>query len=160
MITQAEIKQELSYDPVVGVFTRKNGFRSGSVAGCLNKKNGYVVISIKNKLYYAHRLAWIYVHGDGHIEDIDHINRTKSDNRIENLRAATRQQNQGNRCVRRDSYSQLKGVRLHKKSGRWFSSIVVNRKVISLGYYDQREAAHAAYVVAAKKHFGEFARAA
>lgn len=160
MITQSQIKNELDYDPLTGVFCRRNGHRCGQVAGCLNKRTGYVVISINDKLHYAHRLAWVWMNGDDPIDQIDHINRDRGDNRIANLRSATRQQNQANRCVRIDSGSQLKGVRFHKVSGLWFSSIVVNRKVISLGYYAQPEAAHDAYFDAAKKYFGEFARAA
>lgn len=160
MITQAKVQAELDYSPQTGVFLRKIGFRKGSRAGCLNKRNGYIVISIGNRLYYAHRIAWIYVHGDEPFREIDHINRDRGDNRIANLRIATRHQNQGNRKVRIDSMSQMKGVRFHKCSGLWHAQITVNRKIISLGYHRSSDQAQASYASAAKEYFGEFARVA
>lgn len=160
MITQARVQDELDYNPHTGVFLRRNGFRKGSRAGCLNKRNGYSVISIGDRLYYAHRLAWVYMHGDKPFREIDHINRNRSDNRITNLRVATRHQNQGNRKVRIDSLSQMKGVRFHKLSGLWYAQITANRKIISLGYHKSSGQAQAAYASAAKEYFGEFARVA
>lgn len=152
MITASDVRASLSYDPETGYFCR-NGRRVGTL-----NKAGYRVISLRSKLYYEHRLAWMHVHGTWPRPFIDHINGNRSDNRISNLRLATAQQNQRNRRRRRDCSSGFKGVRAHKSSGTWFASIVVDHKVISLGYHKTPELAHAAYVSAAQSRFGAFAR--
>ncbi len=60
-LTQSQLKELLSYDQETGVFTRLDGQNAGKVAGAINK--GYLRIRINGKRYYAHRLAWLYVHG-------------------------------------------------------------------------------------------------
>jgi hypothetical protein len=114
---------------------------------------GYWVIGIAGKLYKAHRLAWLYVYGDLP-EYLDHINRNRTDNRISNLREATKPQNGGNAKVRRDG--RLKGAYWHKREKRWASAIGINGKSIWLGQYATEEEAHAAYCKAAKKKYKEF----
>jgi hypothetical protein len=95
MFGQADLKQILDYDQNTGVFrwaTRKcQRKRAGEIAGSVSNK-GYVMIGIDYKKYSAHRLAWLYVHGDWPAGEIDHINRDRTDNRISNLRVATRRQ--------------------------------------------------------------------
>lgn len=107
MITQAELKERLHYDPVIGLFWWKpkpetdrfariwNSRRAGHIAGSLTSK-GYVRISLNDVKVLAHRLAWLYVTGDLP-EEIDHKNRRRDDNAFENLRLATRSQNLSNR---------------------------------------------------------------
>jgi hypothetical protein len=87
----------------------------------------------------------------------DHVNRDRSDNRRENLRTASRSEQNANRKGKRDSTSGLKGVSLDRTRGLWKASIQVNGKYIWLGRYPAAEEAHAAYCEAAIKHFGEFA---
>src|SRR3990167_1974171 len=60
------------------------GIYIGSVAGCLDDR-GYITVRIKRRAYRAHRLAWFITYGYWP-KEIDHINRDKTDNRIENLR--------------------------------------------------------------------------
>ena len=82
------LKEILEYNQETGVFTRKKKISSsniGDVAGSVESQ-GYVIISIKNWPFKAHRLAWFYVHGKWPIDCIDHINGNRADNRIENLR--------------------------------------------------------------------------
>jgi len=57
---------------------------------------GYLIIKIKGKQYKAHRLVYLYFNGKFPKNEIDHINRIRSDNKIENLRDVTRQQNMDN----------------------------------------------------------------
>ncbi|TBW96672.1 HNH endonuclease signature motif containing protein [Xanthomonas citri] len=94
----AELAKVICYDPETGIFTnrvtRNSCAKAGDVTGCRNRHTGYLVIRFHRKLYLAHRLAWLFVHGDDPGElDIDHMNGDQGDNRITNLRLATRRQN-------------------------------------------------------------------
>src|SRR5690554_1482515 len=122
----------LEYDLVTGVFRwrrRRRGVRPDRLAG-FNMKNGYLGIGIDGKNYYAHRLAWIYVHGE--IPEgmhIDHINGDKRDNRIANLRVGTQGQNLQNlRAARSDNKLGMLGVCFDKSRGKYKAYIAVNGK--------------------------------
>jgi hypothetical protein len=147
-ITQKRLKEVLDYDPDTGVFTWKvqTNFRIpiNSVAGKLNTR-GYRSIKIDKKDYLAHRLVWLYVHGEWPPQLIDHINGDKLDNRLCNIRCATYSQNNTNRINAR-GYSMV-GKMFHAR-------IVVKRKGIHLGSYKTAEEARQAYLVAQKQlHF-------
>jgi len=88
---------------------------------------------------------------------IDHINRVKDDNRIENLRLATRSQNEANTGLRRNNSSGFKGVYFFKRTNRWLAKIAYDGLEIHLGYYDSAEEAAMAYNSAAVKLKGKFA---
>lgn len=159
MITQAQLKELLSYDPETGVFTwnvSKNAIKIGGIAGGLNSK-GYWQIKINLKTYRAHRLSWLYMTGNWPEDQIDHINRNRSDNRFVNLREATQSQNQGNSKKYKDVSSVYRGACWHKRDKKWRVQIMVNGKKKWIGYFDQEEAAAAAYDWHATKVFGEFA---
>lgn len=163
MLTQERLKELLSYDPETGLFTRLVGrsgpnARAGDIAGCDNGK-GYIRIYVDGKPYKAHRLAWFYMTGEW-VPEVDHENTIKSDNRWDNLRKATRGQNRGNTRAYKNNTSGLKGVSFNKRTARWAAQIQKDGVKVGLGYYATAEDAHAAYVIAAKKYFGEFARAA
>jgi hypothetical protein len=140
----------LTYDPDTGIFTWRvsTGPRAkvGAVAGALSK-DGYIQIRVDGRLYKAHRLAWLWVTGKGPASEVDHINGSKSDNRLCNLRLATPAENQQNqRCSHRDSKSGLLGVTRHRN--RWLARITVGGKNEHLGTFDTPELAHAAYLAA------------
>lgn len=150
MVTVDEIRAAFSYNPETGVISR-----GGKPAGWDNG-NGYIRLSFKNQKLYAHRVAWAFVYG-AWVDEIDHKNGVRSDNRLENLRVATHSRNIANAGSRRAGMP--KGAyRCSDSSGRWFSSIRVNGRNVHLGRFDTKEDAHAAYVLAAGETFGEFAR--
>jgi hypothetical protein len=161
------VRELLHYDQETGIFTWKmrqdrrqqwNGRFAGRVAGTAGVKRRYININIGNRLYRAHRLAWLYVNGEWPVGDIDHINCNPADNRISNLRVATRSQNAANTRRHQDSKTEFKGI---KRNGRgWLARIKVSGKQLHLGTFDAPERAHRAYMAAARQHFGEFARAA
>ena len=126
-----------------------------SVAGGTHSK-GYIVIKCNGGRFYAHRLAWFYVHGVWPVAEIDHKDHNPKNNAIKNLRAATRQQNLVNS---RDIIRAESGVRGVRRVGnRWSATIGLNYKRVYLGTFgDQREAGMA-YDRAAIAAFGEFAR--
>jgi len=133
----------------------KEGYRAGHTS----KKSGYRSVYLRGKSYLEHRLIWLLLKGRWPNKFLDHINRDKSDNRVENLREATNRQNQRNSALSKRNSTGYKGVILSpfNKSNPYKAQIVIDGKQRSLGYYPTAELAHLAYVEAANEHFGEFA---
>ena len=145
MFTQKELKRVLRYDPETGEFTwkvSKGTAHAGSVAGHLHS-DGYTHIGINGKIYKAHRLAWLYVHGKWPKDQIDHINHVRNDNRISNLREASNKDNGLNQKLHKTNSSGVSGVYPHTP-GRWKSSIMKNGKLKHLGHFDSFKEAVAA----------------
>lgn len=169
MITQERIRELLNYDADTGEFTwltrpeishhvkTWNARYAGKTAGRLNDHNGYREISIDDRRYKSHRLAWLWVHGDWPRDCIDHIDGNKLNNAIANLREATKSENGQNSGKHRDNTSGWKGVSWYGARRKWCAEIMVSRRRIRLGYYDCPDAAAAAYAIAANKYHGEFA---
>jgi len=161
MITQERLKELLHYDATTGVFTRliqtSSNAKKGSIAGSLSKQ-GYVIIWINNEKRLAHRLAWLYVYGEYTVDgfEIDHINRIKSDNRISNLRLATRNQNRMNVDKAKNNSSGYKGVCFEQQTQKWKSQIKHNGKSITLGRFSTKEDANKKYLSYVKDLHGEF----
>jgi hypothetical protein len=158
-ITQERLKQLLNYDRCTGIFTWKDSRGGtvciGDVAGAPSGK-GYILITIDDVLYKAHRLAFLYEHGYIPYR-VDHRNRNRSDNSIENLRSATPSQNVANSSISKNNTSGYKGVHYDKKKNRWRANICVNGVRIRTKRYLTPEDARDAYDELANKHFGEFA---
>lgn len=138
MLTQSELKEHLKYDQETGAFTRiksiSNYVKVGDIAGHV-RQDGYVRVSVKGKIYLAHRLAWLYVYGGWPREQIDHINHARADNRIENLREATNHENSKNRPPQNNNTSGVVGVHWYKPTKRWMAYIRVNKVNVNLGYF-------------------------
>jgi len=117
--------------------------------------SGYPIVSlrIEEKKFSkrVHRLVAMAFLDLQSGQDVDHINRDRTDNRLENLRTATRSQNLCNSPARRNG---LKGTR--PKGNRWQAQITINGKAAHLGSYTTEAEAHAAYCKAAKELHGEF----
>jgi hypothetical protein len=133
------VRELLSYFPETGLFkwkvTLSNRAKAGSNAGAPNNK-GYVEIKIDNVRYKAHRLAWFYVYGeDPSSNEIDHEDLNKGNNKIGNLRLATRKQNNENIGTPRNNTSGVRGVSYQKKDSRWTAYIYHNKKRIHLGSF-------------------------
>jgi hypothetical protein len=116
------------------------------------------VIGIDGKHYLAHRLAWLYVHGLWPAIEVDHWDRNRKNNRMGNLREATRSENMRNVGKTVANKSGAKGVSWSQERKKWVASIQHNKRTIALGRYETIEAAKAAYDAAALKLHGEFAR--
>lgn len=152
------IRELLSYDPEAGDLiwrVRRGKILAGSRAGRI-ASNGYVQISIDYHKISAHRLAWAIAYGEWPQSEIDHINGDRADNRLVNLRAATRTQNMANLGKSKRNTSGYKNVGLHR--GRWRADARVNGKYVYFGKFDTPEEAHAAYVAGVERAMGEFAR--
>lgn len=149
-LTAERLRELFSYDPETGIFVcrvSRRRARAGDVAGHIS--HGYVAIPIERRIYLAHRLAWLYVHGVWPSGEIDHINRIRSDNRMCNLRDATRAENAQNKPVQRNNKSGYRGVSQYKKTSFWQARIKTNGRQIYLGHFATPEAASAAYASAA-----------
>lgn len=163
--TAERVRGLLDYDQITGILRwRCNvaNVKAGSVAGCA--KRTYVAISIDDVVYRAHQIIWLWMTGEWPQSFIDHEDTNKQNNAWLNLRQATKSQNMANRGPQKNSSSGLKGAHRYRagdKYGKpWAGHIQVNGRGLHLGHFATAEEAHAAYVVAAKQHFGEFARAA
>lgn len=113
------------------------------MAGSLDSK-GYVQIKIKGRLYLAHRLAWLYVHGVFPDSHLDHIDRNPKNNAIANLRICSRPENHQNLGLRSNNTSGVTGVSWNKRSGQWLAYINVNGVRHRIGLFSDKSAAVAA----------------
>lgn len=135
-MTADKIRNLLRYEPESGHFFWRAGgrrIRLDRPAGATDSK-GYVVIRVAGKLYKAHRLAWLYVHGSWPSTGIDHINRRPGDNRIENLRCVPQSLNAIN--ANRKSSVGAPGVSWRKDRHKWVARLKVNGKTLNLGCFD------------------------
>lgn len=104
---------------------------------------GYVQIRTGGKAYYAHRLAWLFTHGDVPAI-LDHANGDRSDNRIVNIRAATTSQNAWNSVTPSHNSSGFKGVSWDSGKQKWRAKVVALKGKHHLGFFDSAgEAAEA-----------------
>ncbi len=166
-VSAGRLREVLDYSPDTGVFVWKIRMgthgKIGFVAGHISRK-GCLHIAIDRVVFLAHRLAWLHVNGEWPNGEIDHRNLNKLDNRIDNLRVATNQGNSANRRALRNNRLGVKGVGIStvrvRKPQRYRARIRVNNALIHLGYFSTAADASAAYDIAARKHFGEFARSA
>jgi hypothetical protein len=129
----------------------------GDVAGRV-RRDGYRLITIKRIVYAAHRLAWFYMTGKWCPVVVDHRDGDPSNNRWGNLRRSTQSQNCANRRRHKNNACGFTGV-TRLPSGRWRAIIGKDGRRYDLAIFATAEATHAAYVAAARKLFGEFARA-
>jgi hypothetical protein len=150
------------YDPHTGKLfwkVRATGRKPadiGDEAGGNSHHSGYSRVTVFGRTIMAHRVAWAIHYGSWPEDglDIDHINRITDDNRIANLRLATRSQNLGNAGPNgTPKTSGFKGVGWMAKKGIWRARLGADH----LGVFETEEAAARAYDIAAKAKWGEYA---
>jgi|SRR5882762_6317287 len=149
-ISHERLLMLVSYDPLTVLFTNMVR-RSMSPAGTVLRPRNRIAISIEGRHYQPAHLVWFFVHGKWPDLLIDHIDTNPENNRIENAH---------NRKVSKKNKSGFKGVNKATEANRWQATIKAKGKKIYLGIFHTPEEAHAAYVEAATRLFGEFARAA
>jgi len=147
------LDRTLSYDPKTGKILRYKGNKlTDSVTP--HKRTGYLWFSINKELYAGHRLAWKMYYRQDIPNDmqIDHINGNGSDNRIENLRLVTMNENMMNKKTYRSNQSGIVGVAKRSDTNSWRAQISVNGKAIKLGSFKTREEAINARIAAENKY--------
>lgn len=149
-LTHTRLREVLEYDSVTGEFRWKASpnrrIKVGSVAGCL-RSDGYLSIRVDAEQFLAHRLAWFWATGVWPSNEIDHKNRIRTDNRLLNLREATRSENLQN-ARKSWSSSGIRGVSWCAREKRFRAYIKLNGKTKCLGYYNSLQEAEHAYLAA------------
>ena len=157
MTTQLELHSLLNYDQITGTFrwaVQRWRRKVGDLAGSIDS-HGYVQISVKGRLFLAHRLVFLHVHGKLPDGLIDHINGDRMDNRLANLRPAMPEINAQNlrKAPKSNMSSGLLGVTrvTGKTPGKWQARITANGKQRYLGVFESPDIAHAAYLSAKRE---------
>jgi hypothetical protein len=149
MITRERLKELFDYDQegfLIRKITVNHKSKAGDKVSYLHN-TGYVRVTVDQQQIYVHRAIWLWHTGVLPDDDIDHINGCRTDNRIENLRLATRSQNNQNRTkAGTNNKSGFLGVSWNNRDKKWFSRIRIDYKTINCGSFDTPEEAHQAYL--------------
>jgi hypothetical protein len=160
MITAAELRALVSYDPKTGQFMSLQAAHSGrwKPGRALGTDNGigYLVARLGGQKQYLHRMAYLYMTGEHPPAEIDHINRNRADNRWANLRPATAGQNKYNFPLMRSNSSGCAGVSYSARDKRFHAYIGVGGTRKNIGYFKTLEEAVAARLAAVENHHGEY----
>ena len=159
-LTQKEVKRIFTYkDGKLYWNIKVSNVTVGSQAGYYPKSGSYAQVRINKHLYKLHRIVFLYHHGYVP-EFVDHIDCNKTNNRIKNLRPATKQENFHNMGGNKNTTSKYKGVYYAPRNKRkWVAETrSLERKKVYLGCFLTEEEAAQAYDTYAKEHFGNFAR--
>ncbi len=135
---------------------RRHSIKIGTLAGYFC--GGYRAVRFKGLQFYSHRI--IYEMHFGKIPEgfeIDHIDTNPLNNKVENLRVATRSDNVRNIKTPSHNTSGVKGVYWNKDAKKWCAQIGVEGKRKFIGYFSNIEDAAIAYNKKALALFGEFA---
>ena len=164
----AELVRSLfDYDPNSGILRWKvqanrprkwNSRYAGTIIGW--KSQGYIQVQIsapERANYYAHVLAWCHYYGYWPPDQLDHKDRDRSNNRIDNLRMASHSDNNCNKGRLRTNTSGAAGVSFHRESGKWRVRINRGGTKVFDGLFATREEAIAARRAAIAEFHGEFA---
>lgn len=147
MITLERLKELLTYTPETGAFVwkLKCGRRGpGGSAGYINTL-GRRIIMIAGKSYIASRLAIFYMTGNWPIGDVDHIDRNRANDAIDNLRICTRSQNNTNSTFEHPRKKKTLPRGVYKRGRKFAAHVSVKNKSQYLGSYDTVEEAQQAY---------------
>ena len=127
--------------------------KPGDVAGHVDSV-GYRIVEVNNRAYACHRVVWLMHYGSWPKQFVDHINRDKADNRIENLRDVSNTINCRNHALRKVNKSGHTGVHWHKALSKWTAQINVGKTKKHLGVYEDLEDAVKARKDAEEKYWG------
>lgn len=154
-ISAEEARKAFEYDPETGLMYRYTANSKKLVVARSTKRN---LVSYKNRTYCRTYIIWLIVHGRPPNGLVDHIDTDSFNDKLKNLREATRSQNMANSVLSKCNKSGAKGVSWNTSKKKWVASIRFNCKRINLGYFNTIEAAKIVYDTKAQELFGEFAR--
>lgn len=148
MLTGSMLEDQFKVVPETGEIFDIRGRPAGF------SRNGYKFVTLNRKQIRAHRVVWLWVHGRWPVDDIDHINGVKGDNRISNLREATRSQNITNKKRQVDNSCGFKWVSPFRNKYR--AEIKKGNTRVYNSLHATPEEAYAAACLAAKSLHGPF----
>jgi len=143
-LTVEQVKEWLDYNPETGDLTWKVKVNRNTIIGSSASSydtKGYIRVGLNGKSYKGHRLAWVIYYGEWPTDQIDHRNQKRDDNRISNLRLASASENAKNQKTPKNNSTGVKGVYFLPRTHSWRASITVNRKVIILGCFPDKDSA-------------------
>lgn len=166
-LSQARVRELLSYtedgnlvwrpiEEITRHQKRRNTLFANKVAGYLREDLGYFVIKVEGYNEQLHRMIYLWHYGILP-PVVDHKDGDKTNNRIDNLRAATQHTNGLNTRRSKVNKSGVKGVHWHKRDCKWVAQVKIAGKTCSLGYFEDIREAERAVVTARKLHHGDFA---
>lgn len=145
----SDLRKRFSYDPDTGVLRRN--FTYGVKRGVVNFRK----VKIDGITILTPRLIWLLVYGYWPDVLIDHKDRDITNNRINNLREASYEQNAQNKACK--NIHGLKGITFKPgEKSPWMARIQYNGSRITLGHFITKGAAAEAYAKAAEKYFNDF----
>ena len=153
MITHKELLETFEYrdgNLYWRIFTSSGKIKPGDRAGHWHGK--YRAVIRHKKLYWIHHLVWFYHYGVWPSNCIDHVNRDRSNNSIENLREATYGENAQNKGVNSNNKSGYTGVYKCKHFDAWMARITHNYKVYASTHDTMEEAIQARAEMKKKYH--------
>ncbi len=169
-LTSAYLRSILNYDPETGIWTWKwrddvrpqdnKRFAGKETGKSIKGGEGYKRIVINRKLYASHRLAFLYMLGAEPIGDIDHEDTNRANCKWNNLRPATRSQNNANRSVQSENKSGFKWVSYDAARKTWRDAITFQDKKYMTKRCKTPEEAYELAIIIANKLYPDFYRAA
>ncbi len=160
LLTADQVRSVLLYDPNTGEFRWKvnvgAGGRAGALTGCPDRL-GYLRIRFRGFCWYSNRLAWLIMTGEWPEYEVDHKDLNKANNKWNNLRHTTHNQNTYNQIPGKKSKTGLRGVGI-SSSGKFTAYIGAGGKFHYLGSFDTPERASAVRSAAVRALHGEFGR--
>ena len=154
MITQERLKELFSYNDGQFVCNKTGKVKRGTP---ITNQHRYHRLSVDGKAYSLHRLVYIYHYGVAP-KVIDHIDNDRSNNRIENLREVTQQQNCLNRVRHQNNKSGHKNVYWQANCKKWNVAMSVGGVRKEFGMFSNLELAALVAEEARDKYHGTFAR--
>ncbi len=127
------------------------GVKAGQEAGAVHLL-GYGRLQIGGRFMTSHRIIWLMHYGEWPVDEIDHINGNRAENRIENLREVSHLENMRNLKISKANTSGTTGVGWKKKDKKWFACISLPQGMKYLGYFSNKDDAIAARRAAEKEY--------
>lgn len=157
LLTVEQLKHTFHYDPPTGLFrwrfSPRNDIKPWSLAGS-TRADRYRSLHVRGIGFFEHRAAWAYMTGAWPVEDIDHLNGDRGDNRWLNLRMVSTQVNcQNRRAATVANRSGLLGAHFNAQMGKYVSAVRIDGKQKYLGTFATAEEAHQAHLAARRAHY-------
>lgn len=154
-VSYKRLHEVLNYNPETGIFQWKksrSGIKRKNLQAGFLHPTGYIYIKIEGKNYSAHRLAFFYIHGYLSENDIDHKDRIRNHNWINNLREVSKSCNMRNCNLSKNNKTKITGISLSTQCKKYRATISANNKRIHLGVFKTKKEAAQARWEAEKKY--------